>query len=111
MDLEWAGTLEPGCVANCNYGTYWDGSACTNCPEDTYLGFETYSAFSDPNAVIPIATYNENKAFPQYGDGTDDSVCTPCPTLDLYFALGTSSVTGDKGDDEGLSQCQFAIGF
>ena len=106
MDLEWAGTLEPGCVANCNYGTYWDGSACTNCPEDTYLGFDAYADLPPGGAM---ASYNENKASPKYGDGTDDSVCTPCPTLDMGVGMGPVSVTGDTDDDECLAQCQFIL--
>jgi len=99
------------CVANCNYGSYWDGEECSPCPEDTYLGFDTY--FSSATGTV-MASYNENKASPKYGDGTGNSdLCIPCGTLNLgVFSDGAYtmvSVAGDTDGDEGLAMCQFII--
>jgi len=91
---------EDSCVANCNFGTYWDGSACTECPVDTYLGFDTY-IFPDDL----FATYNENRAWPKYGDGTDDSVCADCPT-DLNN--GVDILDGHTASQTGWNQCVFS---
>jgi len=99
---------EDSCVANCNYGTYWDGSECSPCPVDTYLGFDTYAS---PTGTI-LTTYNENRASPKYGDGTDnEALCIPCPSATIMIPMppGSVAVTGDTDDDECLAQCQFIL--
>ena len=88
------------CVANCNYGTFWDGSECAPCDVDTYLGFDDY----EYSATV-MATYNENRASPKHGDGTGNSdLCIPCPTLMITGSI----VAGNTGGDGGAAQCQWS---
>ena len=93
---------------SCNYGTYWDGSACRECPENTYLGFDNYYASID--AVL--AAYNENKASPKYGDGTDnEELCIPCPSATISIPpSGSVAMTGHTGGEVDSAQCMFSPG-
>ena len=99
---------EDSCVANCNYGSYWDGEECSPCPEDTYLGFDDYYL-----SATVMSTYNENRASPKYGDGTGNrDLCISCPTFslqDINTPGSTVPVAGDTDGDEGLAQCQWQI--
>jgi hypothetical protein len=92
------------CLANCNYGTFWDGSECAPCDVNTYLGFDDY----EYSATV-MATYNENRASPKYGDGAGNAdLCIPCPTLTIVDISGNTDLAGDTGGDEGLAQCQWS---
>jgi len=103
---------EDSCAyVSCMYGTYWDGSACRDCPEDTYLGFETYSTPTQTTGtVFGIATYNENRASPMYGDGTgNEDLCLPCGTLDVLFSSSlVQDVAGSTQGVGGAPQCDYA---
>jgi len=99
------------CVANCNYGSYWNGEECSPCDVDTYLGFDDYK--ENASSMNAVATYNENRASPKYGDGTGNSdLCIPCPTLTLFGGTCAcpSSISGDTDENTGYAQCQFDTG-
>jgi len=85
---------EDSCVANCEYGDYWNGSECTECPSGSVYSLADYE---ENGEFYPTFKYNKNKPIPQYGDGTDDSVCTECPNFNSY--------TG--GSQAGADVCEF----
>jgi hypothetical protein len=89
------------CVANCNFGTYWNGEECSPCDVDTYLGFETYTY--DDDTEDTTATYDpDSTPSPKYGSGTGNSeLCIACSTFDDP----TNSEYGTTQGDEGSPQC------
>jgi len=65
---------EDSCIDDgyCMYGQYWDGSACTDCPEDTYYGFVMEDSpgmyVNDPDDQLPPFAF-----------GDENDVCIDCP--------------------------------
>jgi len=66
---------EDSCIDDgyCMYGQYWDGSACTDCPEYTYYGFimrgaGLFTYVNDPDDPLPPFAF-----------GDENDVCIDCP--------------------------------
>ena len=84
------------CVANCKYGNYWDGEDCVGCPPDFIYGFVDYEESATNGGMdYPVAKYNSKKAWPKSGDGVDQSVCTPCSSLNMYYTGSTATPSGN----------------
>ena len=82
-----AGSEGPdSCVANCLYGSYWDGSECTECVGETYYGpfikgptGDWDDWINDPDDPLPV---------PAFGD--ENNPCIPCEDV-----FGAGSISSD----------------